>query len=660
MDRVVDPMRWDGSDDEVSTPSRGRLLIGSTTRSILGVAAVAAILLVLWRLAPENRDASSRTSADEGAVPNVIVGGDPAVPIAESRSVDPTAGAVAVSGRGPGPGAGVVVGRLIDAATGLPIVDAGVTLRDRGRRAISGPGGAFRFDAVDGHDIALIIGPAEGYLPRGITFKMKGDGVDLNLIALEKADPATPIEADYGGVVAGCGPTRLSIPAGAFDGPRLVRVTCIEHSTTLPLEPPPGRLPLAVVDLAPADALLALQAELRVELPSQPRFASGISLDLFRFDLDLLQWIPAGTLEVDGNGGTASGRLDALGTYLVAAPPFGAFGADVAEGPTITRYAVAGAPDAPPVGRFPPETYVVFGAFDYTGMDNTPILVRTTDPNGEVIYESLRPYSGSGQDIVPMIAPSGPWPIGDYDSTWYIGDPPRSVGPSITWRVDARPTPQPTPPPIPYESEGLEALGGSSWSTGGRLAAELLSPPLCTKPLLWYDYPIKSGETLTEIARRTGTSASILIDANCLASPAIFAGRILWVPQVPMEYPAPYIPKPLVPTPYWPVAQPTLVPSVPGGGSIIWPTKAPPPQATLATRPTSPIPPPPLPPPWAPPSGPSDGGAQGGAGGGRGVAPAPQPAVPPPAAPPPSNPSPVPPKDPAPVEPTLAPRPPAP
>ncbi len=660
----MDRNRFGESGEEVKMQPARRLTAGSNLRPLIVLALMATALLIGWRLSPSGRDASPRTSADQESIPNDLVmdgsGGTPAVPFlaigsASGESVrNPGPDQV----QGPGPGPGVVVGRLVDAVSGLPVIDAGVTLRDRGRRVISGPGGSFRFDGVDGREIALIIGPAEGYLPRGVTFEMRGDGVDLSLMALARAEPAVPIDPAYGGVVAGCGPTRLSLAVGALDAQRLVRVTCIEHASTLPIDPPPGRLPLAVVDLSPADAPLAKPADLVVALPSQPRFADGVTLDLFRFDLDLLGWLPAGALQVDRKGGTASGRVDALGTYLVAAPPFGAFDSEVGDQPTVTRYGIAAAADGAPVDLFPPETYVVFGVFDYQSMDNTPILVRTTDPQGNIVYESRRPYTGSGQDIVPMIAPSGPWPVGDFASTWYIGDPPQSVGHSIDWRVDARPTPAPTTTPPPQISPIMRAamLEEVSEENAGQLAQ--LPPSYCTKPAYWFTYPIRLGETLTSIAQRTGTTTTVLVEANCLAAPTIFAGRTLWVPKPPSLNPAPYLPKPSVPTWNWPSAQPTLIPFVPGGfGSIVWPTKEPPPEATLAIRPTNPVPMPAL-----PPSGPPDGSVEGGSGSGRSSGP-PQAAPPqarPPQAPPPQAPSPVPPKDPAPSEPTLAPRPTAP
>lgn len=641
---------------------------------------VAALLLVGGRLVPAARDASPRTSADDAAIPNVLEtplagegGANPLLAIGDSgRSgtpgSEPADDAVLApgQGQGPGPGPGAVVGRLIDAVSGLPVEDAGITLRDRGRRVISGAGGSFRFDGVDGREVALVVGPAEGYLPRAVKAEMGSDGVDLRLVALTRAEPAVPIDPAYGGVVAGCGPTRLSLAVGAFDTQRLVRVTCIEHASTLPIDPPPGRLPLAVVDLAPADAPLASPADLIVALPSQPRFAEGVELDAFRMDLDTLTWLPVGSLVVDQKGGTASGRLDALGTYLIAAPPFGAFGAVADQTPTIARYGISAAPDGPPADRFPPETYVVFGVFEYHGMDNTPILVRTTDPNGRIVFESLRPFAGSGRDSVPMITSGGPWPVGGYSTTWYVGEPPQSVGSSIDWRVDASPTPEPSPTPLPDISPIIRAAMAEERSEATRREAFAppapLQPSSCSQPAYWFAYEIRMGETLTSIAQRTGTSPDLLLQANCLPSPTIFAGRTLWVPKVPSSNPAPYVPKPTGPTEGWPPAWDTPVPSAPGSGRVVWPTKEPGPIPTLAVRPTSPVPLPGL-----PPSGPADGapGAGGGAGagpGGRSVAP--PPAAPPPLPPapvqPPAYPTPVPPKDPAPAEPTLAPRPTAP
>ncbi|MFN2252371.1 MAG: hypothetical protein ACK2UL_10690, partial [Anaerolineae bacterium] len=97
--------------------------------------------------APEDSDLDSSGTEDDEQVQR---GAD------EDRSTDqPGAGATAgaavlVAGPngGAGPGPGALVGRLVDAVSGLPIRDTGVSLLAQERRTISGPDGSFRLDGV--------------------------------------------------------------------------------------------------------------------------------------------------------------------------------------------------------------------------------------------------------------------------------------------------------------------------------------------------------------------------------------------------------------------------------------------------------------------------------------------------------------------------------
>ncbi len=89
--------------------------------------------------------------------------------------------------------------------------------------------------------------------------------------------------------------------------------------------------------------------------------------------------------------------------------------------------------------------------------------------------------------------------------------PPTSGGlamPSATRAPTATPAPSLTPSPTPT---GLPAVS-------------------CPMPPGWQRHTVQSGETLTTIAARYGTSGALLERLNCLQSTALHQGQILYVP----------------------------------------------------------------------------------------------------------------------------------
>jgi len=632
------------------------------------------------------RQLADPTPSTPRAQPMAATGRDAAAKHATAPTADPddvarrlTADGVVGGAEAPGPG--IVAGRLVDAVTGLPVADSGVSLLEPGRRAITGADGAFRFEGIGRGDVTLVLGPADGYVTRGTARTVSAQGLDAGLLALLPVGPPTLVDPEFGGEVVGCRSTRLSLPTGSIGEPLPISVTCIDRAAAFPAPPPVGRLPLAVIDIAPGAVPLAQPVPVVAELPAQPRYAPGVVLDLLRLDAVAFAWQEAGSLIVDAGGRTAIGRLPAFGTYLIAAPPFGAFEAHAEARPTIRRYNVAGTPDGAPSDVFPDTTIVVYAAFEYGGMDNTPITIRTVDEEGRVVWEAARPYAREGSDAAPMLAPgSRPWPDGRYTSAWYIGDPPIGVGGDVAWSVVSRPTPVPTPfddgarvaaagadAPLsaldPAASDGRFAdgnpPGGAARSSGGGAgwpgaaqSSGSASPAGggCSVPLGWWQYVVRPGDTLFGLSVRFATDAGALSRANCLDGKGLFAGATIYVPQPPSKYLPPWKPG-ATPIPLLPLPAP--IPATP------WPTKVTAPeQPTLAPYPTSWYTPPariaPEPTPGTLPvaPGPAAPGAAPRPPAGQGPgAPSPRPVAPY------ATPTPEPLKDPSPAQPTLAPRP---
>lgn len=75
----------------------------------------------------------------------------------------------------------------------------------------------------------------------------------------------------------------------------------------------------------------------------------------------------------------------------------------------------------------------------------------------------------------------------------------------------------------------------------------ILPPTLCGPPLGWQLYTVRPGDTLSSIARATGTTVQQLMLANCLDTDQIKIGQRLFVPRQP--FPTATRPPILTPTP---------------------------------------------------------------------------------------------------------------
>ncbi len=558
-----------------SDPGRGRRL---------SAAARMACLLLLLGSAGCREASGSRRQASRPAV-------------SRTGEAQPTTTPRAAGSPYPAPGGGVVIGRLVDGATGLAVGDSGVSVLDLGRRTVSGIDGTFRFDGVPAGALTLVFGPVDGYVPRSMSLRIPPEGVDVGLVVLRPCEPPTLLVPDLGGRVAGCGDVQLALAPGSLSEAAAVGITCLESDAALPAAPPPGRLPLAAVHIEPSAVVLGRPGELVVSLPSQPRFTSGVALDLLRLDLDRLVWRPVGTVAVQPGGRTAKGEITGLGTYLVAAPPFGA-SANGGDRPSIVRIGLTSDPEAEPSDTFDAGIPIVYLSLDYAHMANTKVLVRTADRRGRLFHESERPYSDSGRDHVPMSTATGHWPAGDYVTSVYLGDPPAAVD-SIAWHVLSRAAAATLP------------LATSAWPRASapprvaRPTAPAAQP--CRPRYDWYAYGVRAGDTLYSLARRTGSTVDELMRANCLRGATIYAGTTLYLPRPPARDAT--LPPPAQPTAWgttvwwtpwrpwptpapavtWPPRWPVWPTATPAAG---WPTWAPPPTAW---------PPPPVAPTGAPP-----------------------------------------------------------
>ena len=430
---------------------------------------------------------------------------------------------------GPGPGGGVLVGRLVDAVTGLPVPDAGVMLLGHELRTISAPDGRFRFGGIPPGQITVVIGPVDGFLARSRTAVVAQDGLDLGILPLLPMTFSALITPDFGGRVAPCDGSTVDFATRAFVESTAVWATCLKDPTDFPAPAPPGRLPLAMLDLSPGDVRPDEELRVKMALPQQPRYAAGVKLDVLRLDLEQLIWLPVATFTVEAGGASATGVLRDLGTFLVAAPPYGALGSSAA-GPMLMSFAIHGGADRAPLTTIQAGKLILYAAFDYAGLNNTSIMVRTVDADGLVVFESHRPYTDGGHDDVPMTAGDQAWPPGEYTTTIYQGDPPQ-VFASQSWTVAlGAPTASPvaTLPPValsqaPFPDVVLIPTPPASFAQ------------LCSPPAKWWARVVQAGDTLTDLARRTGSTASGLLQANCLASDRLQVGQLVYLPRPPLS-----------------------------------------------------------------------------------------------------------------------------
>jgi LysM repeat protein len=112
------------------------------------------------------------------------------------------------------------------------------------------------------------------------------------------------------------------------------------------------------------------------------------------------------------------------------------------------------------------------------------------------------------------------------------------------------------------------------------------SRPACGPPQWWVRYTVQRGDTLYSLARQRGTTVYEIMQANCLVSVYIQAGRQIFLPPLPAEpsTATATLPPPTSPPPTAPPPTATDVPP-------------PPATATASATPTATSSPPPTPPP---------------------------------------------------------------
>lgn len=86
-------------------------------------------------------------------------------------------------------------------------------------------------------------------------------------------------------------------------------------------------------------------------------------------------------------------------------------------------------------------------------------------------------------------------------------------------------------------SRDAATLGPAPTLTPGQTptAAPSATPLVCTPRTDWLAYTVVAGDTLSDLAARTGTTVTALIDGNCLENPdTLIIGQVMRVPQTPV------------------------------------------------------------------------------------------------------------------------------
>ena len=112
-------------------------------------------------------------------------------------------------------------------------------------------------------------------------------------------------------------------------------------------------------------------------------------------------------------------------------------------------------------------------------------------------------------------------------------------------------TPESTPPSTPYPSPtatiASEADDTPTTAPATQAVASTSAPTRCYPPASWRIYVVQSGDTLSSLASRFGTSVDSIMRANCMSETTIYGGHRIYLPQPPIP-PTP-IPTRCVPQP---------------------------------------------------------------------------------------------------------------
>ncbi|MBL7183112.1 MAG: PD40 domain-containing protein [Anaerolineae bacterium] len=115
--------------------------------------------------------------------------------------------------------------------------------------------------------------------------------------------------------------------------------------------------------------------------------------------------------------------------------------------PSIGNVRMSDAPGGPAVINFPSRTSAVYLVFEYAQVQDTPIVVRTYDNVGNVLFEQTQNYSGSGVETIGVVSRADVFADGRYVTNIYVGSE-LFVVKTLMWAVgEELPTPAPTPVP---------------------------------------------------------------------------------------------------------------------------------------------------------------------------------------------------------------------
>jgi len=109
------------------------------------------------------------------------------------------------------------------------------------------------------------------------------------------------------------------------------------------------------------------------------------------------------------------------------------------------------APDGEVMTHFPSGTEVVYFIFDYTDMEGEELKVRVYDNVGNILFEQIKAYQGSGTESIAIRFEKGAFPDSLYVTNLYLGGY-AEIAPeegfvlakTIIWSV-GEPMPQPSP-----------------------------------------------------------------------------------------------------------------------------------------------------------------------------------------------------------------------
>ena len=106
-----------------------------------------------------------------------------------------------------------------------------------------------------------------------------------------------------------------------------------------------------------------------------------------------------------------------------------------------------------------------------------------------------------------------------------------------TWTITPSPTPTSTPEPgeTPQPTwTATETAIETATPTPTWTPSATATPP-CVQPPSWQVYVVQSGDTLTRLAWRYGTSVAAIVQANCLRTTTIYRGQRLYLPPAPVQ-----------------------------------------------------------------------------------------------------------------------------